>query len=54
MDYEILNLCGSCGDGGECTDAPAEETKEETTEEVAEGTEGGEEGGEEEKTEEAA
>ena len=49
-----MNLCGSCGDGGECTDAPAEEPQTEGGEETAEGEGGEAEGGEEEKEGEAA
>ncbi len=50
MDYEILNNCGTCGDGGECTDEP----KKEGDEAEAEVKEEGEAEGEEKKEEEAA
>jgi len=52
MDYEILNNCGTCGDGGECTDEPKKEGEEEVKEE---GEAVGEEApAEEEKKEEEA
>lgn len=52
MDYEILNLCGSCGDGGACTDAPAEAEGAEEVKEEETPAEGEAEGGEEEAKEE--